>query len=257
MSTERQEKHTDDLPSHCLDCETELHGAYCSGCGLHNTHRRLRAPDIVGDVLSHFLTFDSTVFRTLSGLVRNPGRVAREYVDGRRKRYLNPFKLYIALSAIFFLLNRLLDIDLIETVATPAEGTKAAFLVGTVQGFMRAHLDQVVILTLPILAVVLRILFRKSRFNFAETFTFTLFESSLSLLIQIVLAPLALLLPTGFVPARLLIRWATLSWGVTVFYDKRPWKAILLSWMAIASFLMITVLVGISAIVVFVLLRSP
>ena len=47
---------------------------------------------------------DSRVWRTLIALLLRPGRLTNEFVAGRRTLYLPPFRLYLVLSLIFFLL---------------------------------------------------------------------------------------------------------------------------------------------------------
>jgi hypothetical protein len=60
----------------------------------------------VGHLIGHFFAdithFDSKIFTTLKDLVFRPGFLTREYVAGRRMRYLNPIRMYIFISAIFF-----------------------------------------------------------------------------------------------------------------------------------------------------------
>jgi hypothetical protein len=50
---------------------------------------------------------DSRVWRTLSPLLFRPGFLTREFLRGRRARYLPPFRLYIVASVLFFLLASL------------------------------------------------------------------------------------------------------------------------------------------------------
>ena len=46
---------------------------------------------------------DSRVWKTLGYLLARPGLLTREFLDGRRARYLPPFRLYIVISLVFFL----------------------------------------------------------------------------------------------------------------------------------------------------------
>jgi hypothetical protein len=60
----------------------------------------------VGHLIGHFFAdithFDSKIFTTLKDLIWRPGFLTREYVEGRRAAYLNPIRMYIFISAIFF-----------------------------------------------------------------------------------------------------------------------------------------------------------
>lgn len=59
-------------------------------------------------MLSHFLSdlvhFEGKFFSTINALFRKPGFVAEEYRLGRRKRYIDPARMYIFTSAFFFII---------------------------------------------------------------------------------------------------------------------------------------------------------
>ena len=88
----------------CDNCGAEITGKYCARCGQHYE------PHIHS--LGHFLTeaaenithADSRVWLTLWPLLAKPGFLTKEFFQGRRARYLPPFRLYLVISAIFFLL---------------------------------------------------------------------------------------------------------------------------------------------------------
>ena len=46
---------------------------------------------------------DSRLWRTIAALLFKPGFLTREFLDGRRARYLPPVRLYLVLSVLFFL----------------------------------------------------------------------------------------------------------------------------------------------------------
>ena len=60
----------------------------------------------VGHLIRHFFEdithFDGKFFVTVKDLIVRPGFLTREYVAGRRVTYLNPIRMYIFISAVFF-----------------------------------------------------------------------------------------------------------------------------------------------------------
>jgi len=50
------------------------------------------------------LELDSRVWRTLIPLITRPGKLTRDYLEGRRARYMPPFRTYLVLSIVFFLI---------------------------------------------------------------------------------------------------------------------------------------------------------
>jgi len=62
----------------------------------------------VGALARHFVYdifhFDGKFFETLRYLLFKPGFVPREYISGKRERYLEPVRMYLFTSAVFFLI---------------------------------------------------------------------------------------------------------------------------------------------------------
>lgn len=79
-------------------------GRYCHVCGQEN----LEPKETVWHLVQHFFNdithFDGKFFESVKYLMRKPGFLSREYMAGRRASYLNPIRLYVFTSAIFFIL---------------------------------------------------------------------------------------------------------------------------------------------------------
>lgn len=87
----------------CLNCGTEIPDRYCPHCGQEN----IEPKETVGYLISHFFSdithYDSKFFITIRDLFFKPGFLTNEYLAGRRVRYLNPVRMYVFISAVFFI----------------------------------------------------------------------------------------------------------------------------------------------------------
>ncbi|HEY4334516.1 MAG TPA: DUF3667 domain-containing protein, partial [Puia sp.] len=87
----------------CLNCGATVEERFCTRCGQEN----LEPKESIGHIIGHFFAdithFDSKLFVTIKDLLLRPGFLTREYVAGRRTSYLNPIRMYIFISAMFFL----------------------------------------------------------------------------------------------------------------------------------------------------------
>lgn len=88
----------------CMNCGTELKGPFCYYCGQPDKNLMRFFPALLRELLEDFMDFDSRFVRTIKPLLFKPGKLTRDYLDGRRFRYVPPLRLYIFSSiAMFFL----------------------------------------------------------------------------------------------------------------------------------------------------------
>lgn len=96
-SKERQEKI-------CLNCNAAVVGRYCHVCGQEN----IEPKETVWSLISHFFYdithYDGKFFSTTLYLITRPGFLPKEYIEGRRARYLHPIRMYVFSSALFFVI---------------------------------------------------------------------------------------------------------------------------------------------------------
>ena len=90
----------------CLNCgeNLDLQTNYCPNCGQVNDQRRVSVIQYLSEFFAGFFSFDNRFMRTLIPLIFKPGKVTREYIEGKRTYYANPFRMYLSVSIVFFLL---------------------------------------------------------------------------------------------------------------------------------------------------------
>lgn len=88
--------------SACLNCGTVLQGPFCHYCGQPDRNLLRFFPVLMRELLEDFFDFDSRFMRTMKPLLFRPGKLTRDYLEGRRFRYVPPLRLYIFSSIAFF-----------------------------------------------------------------------------------------------------------------------------------------------------------
>ena len=91
-------------PEFCLNCGTALGGQYCGNCGQRAASRLISVWELLKDAFGDLLELDSRLWRTLIPLISRPGKLTRDYLEGRRARFMPPFRMYLVLSIVFFLI---------------------------------------------------------------------------------------------------------------------------------------------------------
>ncbi|SRX54132.1 DUF3667 domain-containing protein [Aequorivita sp. CIP111184] len=96
----------------CLNCEQplDISDIYCPYCSQLNSNKQLSAKDFFGEFLNSIVVFDSRFRNTLKDLLFRPGIITRNYAKGQRLKYANPFRFFLSVSIIYFLLNSLINI---------------------------------------------------------------------------------------------------------------------------------------------------
>lgn len=95
-----------DLPPsetpNCLNCGTQLRGQFCGRCGQRSRSRLISLWELVRDAFGDLFELDSRLWQTLVPLLLKPGRLTHDYLQGRRARFMPPFRMYLVMSVIFF-----------------------------------------------------------------------------------------------------------------------------------------------------------
>src|SRR5438132_13725897 len=88
--------------THCQNCGADLTGPHCAQCGQAAIDYRRSFRHVIVDVLDSFLNWDSKFFATIAFLILKPWRLTNEFLGGKRVRYVNPLRLYLLASILFF-----------------------------------------------------------------------------------------------------------------------------------------------------------
>ena len=91
----------------CKNCNYKLEKNYCSNCGQKDMDI-LKFREILKEFFDDILDLDSRAYRTLKYLLFRPGFLTIEYWEGRRMKYISPFKLILITSFIFYIMVPLL-----------------------------------------------------------------------------------------------------------------------------------------------------
>jgi hypothetical protein len=98
----KPDQHTTNPHHACLNCEVNTSGNYCHNCGqeTHLHHASLR--EFLHEFIGHYVALEGRLWGTLGRLMFRPGALTNEYIRGRRVRFVQPLRLYLTLSLIFF-----------------------------------------------------------------------------------------------------------------------------------------------------------
>lgn len=91
----------------CDNCNHEFKGHYCPDCGQEVAEFNRPMGFVLYDFAGNFFSFDTRFFTTFWYMISKPGFLTSEFFAGRRVRYSPPFRIFVFLSFILFLLLQL------------------------------------------------------------------------------------------------------------------------------------------------------
>lgn len=90
----------------CKNCDYPMDSSnkFCSNCGQLDLLKKISIFDFIQDFFSNFYAFDSKLLTSIRYLFLKPGIMAKEYINGRRLKFVNPFKLLLSFGILLGLL---------------------------------------------------------------------------------------------------------------------------------------------------------
>jgi hypothetical protein len=166
----------------CLDCGALSTGAFCGSCGQRREAPLLPLRQIVAEAVGDLTNIDGKSIRTLATLFRHPGRVTRDYIAGRRTRYVAPFRLFLVASAVYFSVILLTGSTsfLIFGANLTVNGEPAG--PGPFADFIRLA-PRLMFLLLPVFAIFLKVMYAGSGRLYAEHVVLSLHYYSIVFLV--------------------------------------------------------------------------
>lgn len=190
----------------CPSCGTPLAGEFCHACG-----ERRRPPETlslrhsVAEFTEDLFDMDSRALRSLRILLFRPGELALEYIQGRRRPYLGPLRMYLTVFAVTLFtilllpqaqpegssgLTRLMKRG-VHALAVRRGMTDAA-MEKALQQTTAQHVTWVSVLIPLVFAGFLYLCFRRRRRWFGEHLVFATHFATLNYLVALLLIPIQL-----------------------------------------------------------------
>ena len=86
----------------CKNCKTTFEGKFCPNCGQSVFEYQRPFRFLLADFTGNLFAFDTRFWKSLKALTIKPGRLTKDFIQGKRARYMPPFRFYIFVSFLFF-----------------------------------------------------------------------------------------------------------------------------------------------------------
>ena len=89
----------------CQNCESEhdIDFEFCPHCGQ-QANDKLTVGVLFYNTIANYFSFDARFFKSFIPLMFKPGKLAKQFIQGKRLLYLHPAQMYLFISVLFFFL---------------------------------------------------------------------------------------------------------------------------------------------------------
>lgn len=171
----------------CKNCGNEFTGKFCNVCGQKSETDRINHKFILHELKDKFIHLDSGFLYTTKKLFMNPGKMAKEYLDGKRIHYLKPFSYLFLLCGMYVLLYNYFQVN-VFTDDLPGFDRK------TINQFFFKYYAEIQLFLLPVYAGASVLLFPRSPYNFYEFIVVHCYLLSQRILLNFSIIPLLIYL---------------------------------------------------------------
>ena len=165
----------------CKNCGALADSLYCSMCGQKPVPERISFHYIWHEIVHFFTHAEKGFFFTSWQLIKTPGHVIKNFIEGKRKAYQRPvsyFLIWIGLySIILYLFKSWFGENRVISFADyfgPGDTTKFAI----------SHLNIVLTLLLPLQAIYVYFLLMYRKYNYVEALVAVLYTIGTLILFQ-------------------------------------------------------------------------
>jgi hypothetical protein len=161
----------------CENCGNTFTASFCNVCGQKEAHR-ITISHVAHDLFHVFFHADKGVFTFMSRVLFYPGKIANEFIKGKRKIF-NPYQyLIFAVGLLVFLMAQSHFYESLDSYNTDTTSGLPPSVRESMQGFsafMKKQANLISFFSIPLYALFSWLFFIKRGQNYAEHFTITVF----------------------------------------------------------------------------------
>lgn len=202
-------------PSNCLNCGAALDHSdkFCPACGQSAHTHRLSIGHLLHEVVHFFTHADKGIFTLIWQLILHPGKVAREYVAGKRKAYFSPLSFFLIVLGLYvfaftvirpFQADTAISNSYIESLKKlpPTAANKHAVVIAERRmkavNFTSKYANVLNMVFVPVVALIFYLCYFRSRFNYTEHLVANMYAAGINALVfSLIIAPVTMIMNKG------------------------------------------------------------
>jgi hypothetical protein len=240
----------------CLNCNNKFTGNFCNNCGQKKKMGALTMKMVFSDFVTNVFLFDSRLYKTLLGLIIKPGIIARTYLAGKKEAYLPPFQFFLLFMTIYLIVFNYFGDMVFSFINEELQSSSSSKIskIQIIQALVKNQMDILYFVLTPIIALYVRLFFKKSEYNYPETLIFSLYVVGVSFLLSSITV-IGVTFEPKFFLFKLVIIFGYFPYAIVQFTKSFSFAGvikslftILLSYLTFIIIVLITVIIYVSAV---------
>ncbi|MBL4709811.1 MAG: DUF3667 domain-containing protein [Flavobacteriales bacterium] len=165
----------------CLNCNFDFSGNYCNNCGQKKIEGTLSIKHVFTDFTKVIFLFDTTLYHTLKEMLLRPGKLSRAFLEGKQKSYLSPFQFFLLFMTIHLIVLNYFGESIFSSINNELQlkGDDISN-VELIQSYVRKNLNVLYFILTPIIALSIKLFYRKIKYNYSEILIFSFYIMGVS-----------------------------------------------------------------------------
>ena len=153
-----------DTQTYCHNCGAAVSGNFCSHCGQRSSINKVTFKETFQDIAENFFSINAPFFKTLKLLFTNPGKLFRDYLQGKRKTYYKPVSFFVLFTVLYLIIRAIIAYDPFQNATITVTDDTQSQLLTKARNFMLLNIDKFLFLFVFYLGVLLKLFFYKRYF---------------------------------------------------------------------------------------------
>ena len=249
------------MSENCKNCSEIITGNFCSQCGQ-KKYKRIDKSYIWEELQYTILHTNKGFLYSLKNILKNPGKTAREFIDGKRIRHYKPILMTFVLSGIAtFLTYKVLGFAEIMS-AFYRERNIGAKATADIMSFFSSYSTLIMLMLIPFFALTTKIAFKKWGHNYYEHIVMNAYILSYYTIISIIIVyPIMFFFKHSSPATMMAITFYSLFliplilvWFFKEFYKEKPVKAVILKVLAVLGLVILGYIILLLIVVILFML---
>jgi Protein of unknown function (DUF3667) len=256
------------MAENCKNCNEVIAGNFCINCGQ-KKYKRIDRKYVLDEIEYTFLHVNKGLLFSAKNILKNPGKTAKEFIDGNRVNHYKPILLAFVLSGIStFLSFKVIGLKEIMGEALSKRAVNAQFM-NNYMAFLSNYSSILSVAMIPFFALTTKIAFRRWGHNYYEHVVMNAYFLSFYTLLNIIFlypvlfffrhhdASLILTITQCFM---LLIPFL-LVWFFKEFYSDRTLKSVIVKVLVIIALVilayLILIIIAVVVGIIYAIINGP